>query len=78
MDDKAISAIMKATGNEGKHNWLYSFMIVNSEEDITSHIFLAGYDKNCNQAFSVRVPQNVDGTLAIGKVDVPKYGCEPE
>lgn len=79
MDDKAIASIMKATGNENKHNWLYSFMMATegfgASYDV---IYLVAYCKQCDNTLSVPVSRDaLITTPTIARAYVPKYGCEP-
>ena len=66
-----------------RHNWLYSVVPDFPIEDnfggfIGGGIFLVGYCKQCNNYFTARL--NLDGVpnfVAIEKLDIPKWGCQP-
>lgn len=59
------------------HNWMYSFIPGREENpDGPINIYLCGYDKTCNQAFTVKL--NMDsavGFVALTQTNVPKEGC---
>lgn len=65
-----------------RHNWLYSVLPItkkfsNSEKDT---LYLAGYCRACDNAFSVEIPRRTDGVdynndPLITSLGVPKWGC---
>jgi len=57
-----------------KHNWLYSVVPASVGGSTLLHPYLAGYCRNCDQAFSVRIPSDVNG-LRVSKMSIPKDGC---
>lgn len=67
-----------------KHNWLYSVIPADrevtryslSEEriDTISEIYLVGYCKNCNTAFTAPVPYSWSRTV-LTDMAIPKDGC---
>jgi len=66
-----------------KHNWLYSvvplFPFADTFEPTTGGIYLAGYCKQCRNAFTVRLQETKTvGHVLIDKLDIPVYGCKDE
>lgn len=65
------------------HNWLYSVVPLFPEKDNYGFehggIYLAGYCRNCNMAFTVKLRTAWDHSLTLDAVGVPKDGCvEPK
>lgn len=68
-----------------KHNWIYSLVPVgerterwDSERAYVDYPLvaaLAGYCKQCNQAFSVYLRTDYQGSLKLQDVGIPKDGC---
>jgi hypothetical protein len=55
------------------HDWLYS--VVPSGPNFG--IYLAGYCRNCQTAFTVALDKNfVTGMVKITNLEIPRYGCE--
>ena len=62
-----------------KHNWLYSVVPQFPVEgwDIAG-IYLVGYCKQCRNYFTARLVIDANTNfVAINKLDIPVFGCEP-
>jgi hypothetical protein len=87
--ERVVSSPDKVQGQVFLHNWLYSVLPItpsytvkvgdeNSYYNVPNDWFvLSGYCKNCNNAFSVRVPVSGSGELMMTNVGIPKTGCVP-
>jgi len=63
-----------------RHNWLYSVLPnkVNSQSSEEA-LYLTGYCRPCDNAFSVEIPKSDSGKILLTKMDIPKWGCiEPD
>lgn len=68
--DKALADV--------KHNWLYSVVPLFPENGAHGGIYLAGYCKQCRNAFTVRLQEDYAiGFLQMRKLDIPVWGCVP-
>lgn len=82
------SALPKESGDIWYHNWLYSvvpgdtavwdFSGGNYDLQNFMGIFLAGYCRNCNRAFTVRLEtEQTPGLYKEQQLDIAKEGCVP-
>lgn len=56
-----------------EHRWLYSVVPLFGGG---GGIFLVGYCKNCDTAFSTDISTGEKGEMVLEKAGVPKYGCQ--
>lgn len=51
------------------HNWLYSVVPAGSE------IYLVGYCRGCNSAFTNHLEKDSTGNVMVLPLNIPKIGC---
>jgi hypothetical protein len=70
--EEVLKALEDKNRAQMKHNWMYSFMPGKG-----GMIYLVGYCKICNNAFTALVPHYNAHGASVTELDVPKWGCIP-
>jgi len=73
LDEEALA------GDEGtqdyRHNWMYSVVPASASNEYWG-IYLSGYCRNCQKAFTVRLPQDTTPTfVTVAQLAIPRWGC---